>query len=828
VLVAGACNPTKRLGKNEVLVDQNKVIVHGKAISASELLPVTRTQPNRKILKTRFHLWLYNLANPERAMKRQDKINNRKWKIKRDTRRARKGKSEKSRRKSLGNWLLTSAGEPPAILDSAKVYTSRKNLNLYLVKMGYFENEVYDSLVIDTVKKRASVFYVVKPGMPYYIDTIVYVYKDKRLFRQIEKNLDESLIKTGQIININQLDEERNRIANTLRDKGYYSFTKDYIKFRIDSSETSHKVDVSIVINQALIKAYGKDSLIEDNHKQYTINKIYITVTPTDIVGRDDTRYDTLAYADRTGDTYYFLHKGRLMYKPSAMLEHIYLKPDLYYRSKEVEATYKKLTGLNTFRVVNINLYEDHSDIFQPGLEAKVQLTPMRRHMFVTEATGTNRGGNLGASANISYKNRNIFRGAEQLALTLQGGIEAQQLLTNQGEQVVGGVVSEILPLSTFNTVEFGPEVSLTFPKFLVPFNVFKFSKNSRPKTVFNAKFNYQRRPDFSRAIQEASLAYDWVKINEQSHEEFDFHFSPLKLSAVKLPRLSDQFRSHLNVISDPLLRYSYTDHIVLGILGGVTYTVQKNNRTKDMLYLKFNAEQSGISMYNIFKLSNAERDSIGSYEILGIRFAHFVKTDLDFRYFINLNKSSRMAYRTMIGIGVPMANLNEALPFEKAFYAGGANGLRGWRARTVGPGGYYDTIARFDKIGEFQLEGNLEYRFDLVKVIEGALFVDAGNIWLLRKNDGRPQGHITPLFYEQIAMDAGIGLRLDFDFFIFRFDFAVPLRDPGFPVGEKWLFQPKTQLNEWRKGYASRNPEYVYKPYRFPVTFNFAIGYPF
>ncbi|MFI5204825.1 MAG: BamA/TamA family outer membrane protein, partial [Flavobacteriales bacterium] len=618
------------------------------------------------------------------------------------------------------------------------------------------------------------------------------------------------------------------RITTILRDKGYYSFTKDYIKFRIDSSEVTHKVDVTVLINQALIKTSGSDSLIEDNHKRFTISRVYITLTPSDLIGKDETKYDTLVYTDKGGDIFYFLHYGKIMYKPSALLSHIYIKPGLYYRSKEVESTYKKLTGLNTFRVVNLNLDPDLSDPFQPGLDTRILLTPLKRHIFVSEATGTNRGGNLGASVNLTYKNRNIFRGAEQLSIAMHGGMEAQQLLTNQDDQIVTGVVSEILPINTFNTIEFGPEISLSFPKFLVPFNVFKFSKNSNPKTVFNAKFNYQRRPDFSRAIQEASLSYDWQKVSEETHEEYDFHFSPLKLSAVKLPRLSDQFRSHLNGLSDPLLKYSYTDHLVLGLLGGVTYSVQKSNRTKDMMYIKANVEQSGLSMYSIFKSSNAPKDSIGSYEILGIRFAHFIKVDLDFRYFININKSSRMAYRTMAGIGIPLANLNEALPFEKAFYAGGANGLRGWRARTIGPGAYYDTIAAFDKIGEFQLEGNLEYRFELIKVVEAALFVDAGNVWLLKKNDGRPQGHLTPQFYEQIAMDGGIGLRLDFDFFIFRFDFAVPLRDPGFPDGEKWIFQPKTTLNEWRKGYSTRHSDYVYKPYRFPITLNFAIGYPF
>jgi outer membrane protein assembly factor BamA len=216
----------------------------------------------------------------------------------------------------------------------------------------------------------------------------------------------------------------------------------------------------------------------------------------------------------------------------------------------------------------------------------------------------------------------------------------------------------------------------------------------------------------------------------------------------------------------------------------------------------------------------------LGSYEILGIRFAQFFKTDIDFRYKINFNKSSQLVYRTAAGVGVPLKNLG-ALPFEKSFYVGGSNGLRAFRARSVGPGGFYDTTLSFDKIGDILLEGNIEYRFDLLKIVKGALFFDAGNIWLIHDNKAKPKANISTDFYKQLAMGAGFGLRIDLDFFLFRFDFAYPLRQPGLPDGEKWFFQDKPITNTWLYNYAERN-DIVYRPFKSKMIVNIGIGYPF
>ncbi|HLP10955.1 MAG TPA: BamA/TamA family outer membrane protein, partial [Flavobacteriales bacterium] len=219
---------------------------------------------------------------------------------------------------------------------------------------------------------------------------------------------------------------------------------------------------------------------------------------------------------------------------------------------------------------------------------------------------------------------------------------------------------------------------------------------------------------------------------------------------------------------------------------------------------------------------------TMGSYEILGIRFAQFVKTDIDFRYYVNFNKSSKLVYRTALGVGVPMANLKQALPFEKSFYVGGSNGLRAFRARSIGPGNFYDTTTTFDKTGDILMEGNIEYRFDLLKIVKGALFYDVGNVWLIKQQEGgREQGHITSNFYKQLAMGAGIGLRVDLDFFLFRFDFAYPLRQPGLPDGEKWFFQEKTITNQWLASYAENNGT-NFVPFKSKLILNIGIGYPF
>ena len=885
-LVYVGCRPTRRLGENQYLIVEksrgkltnhlhkelkkkdlvlktNVFIVDKKSdLNTNDLYTLIKTKPNRKILGVvKFHLWLYNLFDTARVsridsvkrikgvpavIEKNKKIEEKNKKIEAENIiRKEKGKKPKKLkeyeeykphwRKRFATWITTKVGEPPIVLDTGKVKASVKNLNLYLFKKGYFDNEVSDTILLDSANKKARVFYFIKPKTPYYIDTISYISEDKKILKQINYVQDQTLVKKDDKLDIDVLDEERARITTYLRDKGYYYFNKDYIVYRVDSALNSHKVKLTMIVKQVPKKHAEGDSTYYENHKKYTINKIYIYTDYQDT--RELENYDTIIRNEHI-----FVYTNNWLHmKPQNLLQHIYINSGYTYRSKEVESTYKKLTSLGIYKSINIIFEENKADPNNPALDCFILMKPLKRQIYVFESNLTNRGGNRGISGDISYRNKNLFRGAESFKISLSGGIEAQQTIgedpNEENENL--GVINDVTLLKTFNTIEFGPEVSLTIPKFFFPGKFLKFEKNASPKTVFTASLNFQHRPDFTRGIQEASLAYDWRKGKRKKGEDASlateigttihaFYLSPLKLSAVKIYNKSADFQERLDNIADPLFKYSYSDHIILGLQGAYTYNTQFAVRRKHVLFLKFGFDQSGMLLRDIFTLTNQPKDSVGRFQILNIPFAHYVKTDCEFRYAISFNKSSQIVYRTFGGIGIPLKNSVDALPFEKSYFVGGSNGLRAWKARTLGPGTFFDPTGAYDKIGDIILEGNLEYRFDLLKVIKGALFCDAGNIWLLRPNSGKPGGEITSNFYKEIAIGAGVGLRFDLDFFIFRLDFAYPLRNPSLPEGERWSWEPKDEINQYLYNYSLTNSDYTYSPYKSRINLNIGIGYPF
>jgi outer membrane protein assembly factor BamA len=887
VIALISCKSTRRLKSGQSLLIKNIVVFNDSktSVSASEISVLIKQQPNRKIFgKIPINLFVHNAVNPKKLQKSIEKKERKKEKAdlkrqlkieqldkeikyweseynklpdepeykkhkrkasnkvynKRFEKQTLEDKIEKNK-KTFREWMAYTAGEPPVILDSAKVKSSAEQIEIYLFKKGYFNVSVRDSIHTDTNSQKSKVWYYITLSKPYIINNISLNIEDKSLERQVKISMKESLLKQGEKFDFTVMDEERTRINNFLRNRGYFSFNKEFIYFDVDTTIGNKKVDIKLGI-----KSFAKntqvnevDTMVVIPHNRYTLKNIYINTdynialsnTESEIAKKIIKNYDTIiVYDNENTPTYYIYNKySKNNIKPKTLLNSNYIKSGRIYRAKEVEATYRRLNALGTYSNIRINYTAIEDTINKENyLDCNINLTPLKRRTYSIEGKGTNRSGNLGISGNISWKNRNLFHGAEIFKFSASGGLEVQQLLANTGESVVGE--TGISPLKTFNTIEFGPELSLLFPKFISPFKTEKIDKYQSPRTSVNISFNVQKRPDFTRIVQDLNYAYEWrVRDKDDLFDKYTHFLSPLQISTVKIDK-SPEFAAKLEASNDRLLKLGYRDHLIIGPQYALTYNSSKVSSKENRIYFRWNIEQAGNTLFLLYNLAKAPQDSLGSYEIFKIRFAHYIRSDFDFRYSIVFNKSSEIVFRTAAGAGIPLRNLNEALPYEKSFFAGGANGMRGWKARTLGPGSFRDSLLVFDKFGDMWLEGNMEYRFDVIKVIEGALFVDAGNIWVMKPNPARPGGTISTNFYNEIAFDAGIGIRIDLYFFIFRFDFAVPIKDPALDVGERWFFQPKDKINQYYLEYAQRNPGAIYKPYSVlgRLNLNIGIGYPF
>ena len=403
---------------------------------------------------------------------------------------------------------------------------------------------------------------------------------------------------------------------------------------------------------------------------------------------------------------------------------------------------------------------------------------------------GTNSAGAFGVQGNVIYQNRNIFRGAQLFSINLSAAAQTQ------GNVGPGGAKS------LFNTIEFGANCNTDFPQFLFPIRQETLPKRFKPKTSITIGYNYQKQSDYYRHISNTTFGYTWNQTEKLVHT-----INPIEISFVKVYPDS-AFLAWLNSLTDKRLINQYTDHMVAGLRYTITYNSQDRSKVEDFFYVRANFQTGGNLLYGFNSLLGGTKTG-GSYTAFGVPYSEFIRPDVDFRYYHMLSNDKVFVYRFYGGIGIPYGN-SVSLPFEKAFFAGGANDIRGWKMGSLGPGSYFnDTVTNnYNQIGDLQLQANVEYRFPGYKIFKGAVFLDAGNIWLLRSSTDFPGGKFNfDTFIPQIAIDVGFGIRLDLDFFVFRLDPAIPIRVPHYPKNDRWYFN-KMQLGD--------------------VIWNFAIGYPF
>ena len=465
-----------------------------------------------------------------------------------------------------------------------------------------------------------------------------------------------------------------------------------------------------------------------------------------------------------------------------------YIESGDLYDSRMVDRTHQLLSGLRLFRYINIRFREtgEYSDSGEPLLDCIIRLSPGKHQAFSVDLEGTNSSGNIGAAENFTYQHKNLLRGGEYF--TFNTRVARQNQFVRSAEQ-------------EFNTLEHGTEASLVVPRFWVPFRIEKFRQRYNPKTNLALAYNYQRRPDYTRTIANARMGYNW-----QSSRHIRHSFYPLEFNLVNISKLDAEFEER---ISDTFLRYTYDDHLIVNMNYSYLMNQQTLGQNRDFWYLRFNFESAG----NVLSLASSlgGNDESKDYdEFLGIRYAQYIKSDVDLRYHNHIDQYTSLVYRFFGGVGVPYGNL-DVLPFEKRYFAGGANSIRAWPVRGLGPGSYSEEAYRFyNQTADLKLEFNMEYRFKLFWILEGALFLDVGNIWGIRESSS-PEGGLFRIdrFAEQLAVGTGFGTRFDFNYFIFRFDMGLKVHDPSLPSGQRWI--PLNRQWEWKD-----------------VGFNFAIGYPF
>jgi len=761
LLFLSSCNVFKTIPEGQHLLNKN-IIKTDRSELNENVNAILKQKPNRKILGLfRFHLGVYNLATL--------------------------GKETKFKK-----WVKTAIGEEPVLLDTGLTHKSREQIEILFQNNGYFNASVTDSTVYK--RKKAKVYYKIKSGEPYKIRNIQYNIADSNIQKIILNDQTTSLISSGKVFSNNLLQSELTRITTKLRNLGYYNFNSQYIYFDIDSSLRSNQVDLWMIISNPQVKANDSVSTIDLGlHEKSYIKEVIVEV--------DFDPIQNVMVADK--DTTYtsnliFISKGKLQYTHSAkhLAEHIFIKKDSIFSQENFDLTYRRLSDLGIFRFVNIRteiLVKSESDSLNP-LRCFILLSPQARQEFKAEVEGTNSGGNFGIAGNLVYKNKNIFKGAETLTMKIKGGLEIQQ---NFGDTTY----ESTRQLALFNAYEIGPELSLTFPRGLWPFNNKHQEKVDNPTTSISAGFNTQNRPEYYRQLVNLSYYYT---IKTTLYNRFYFYPAEINYLNVKLDPI---FLLQLQKLQDPTIILGYSNQFIADGRISYLFNNQDLNKRSKYFFFRVNLEFAGNSIYLSKRIGGESINRDSPSELFNVKFAQYLRPDFDFRFYKPLNQSNALAvFRLATGFGLAYGN-SIKLPFEKSFYAGGPNDIRAWRTRNLGPGSNIKEDY-FERFGDFKITSNLEYRFDIYRKFKGALFIDAGNIWIWKSYNSNNDGvFYLNKFVDQMAIGSGVGIRFDFTFFVLRLDGAIQVKDPTQPIGDRWVLKSKN-LND--------------------ITYNFGIGYPF
>lgn len=641
----------------------------------------------------------------------------------------------------------------PVIYDTLQARLSCQDLMTAMQNEGYMNAGV--SLYTETKGKKLKATYLLHPGQPFLIGKVNYDIQDEGILQLL--HLDQPAnqqIKPGMRFTVETLDNERKRIAGLLSDNGYFRFNKDFIHFAADT--IMGRKDIALTLQ--LRKYKPNNNSPEVDHTRYLIRDVLFQSNDSD----------------------------RIHLRKQVLLNATAIKEGRPYDASALQRTYNNFARLQAVKYTNIKFAEVPDTNL---LDCHIQISTNKPSTISFQPEGTNTAGDLGAAASITYTNRNLFHGSEQLSIEFRGAYEAITGLEGYQDQ---------------NYTEFSVETKLVFPRFLAPFLSKSFRRRQTASSEWAVSWDFQNRPEFHRRVFSSAWRYRW---SEPKHH-LNYRFDLLDLNYVYMPWISSTFkRDYLDNAENrnAILRYNYEDIFIMKTGFTVSYT-------DGVDAVRANFESAGNLLNGVSKGFGFKTNSQGQHTLFNIAYAQYVKFDFDYTHLFQFDKRNALALHAGLGVAYPYGN-STVLPFEKRYFSGGANSVRGWNVRELGPGKFKGTDGRIDFInqtGDVKLDLNAEYRSSLFWKLQGALFIDAGNIWTLRNYAEQPGGQFKfTEFYKQIAASYGMGLRLNFDYFILRFDVGMKAINPAYESEkEHWsIIHPK----------LSRD-----------FDFHFAVGLPF
>ncbi|MDR1611041.1 MAG: BamA/TamA family outer membrane protein [Candidatus Symbiothrix sp.] len=749
-----ACSTTKYIPEGQYLLDKISLETDSNVISKTNLPEFVQQKPNDPKLGLMIYNWVDNDSS---------------WFKK----------------------MIRKIGNPPVIFSQRLLNQSLNEMAIEMKNRGYLN--AYVHAVLDTTGKKISADYHIHEGIPYKIRNYEIRLPNEDMNNlangiRIERNSSDStrfpreqirrrisrnnlfsrnqgtILKPGTIFDMTVLEQELTRVSKRLRNNGYYLSTIDNLHYLADTALQSNEVNLTLIL---------KDTT---QTKVFGVEKVKV------LSGYDFVNSENYTIVDSVAGNGIDIHYDKLRFlRPKVITDKIRIRPGGLFREQAAESTLNLFQALNCVGRADVKFIEgNYAD--SSLLDCEIYLSPGEMHTIQTGLNGTNKAGDMGISADINYGNQNLFNGSEQFNIRLNGAYE----FVNVEESDALG----------YNFYEFGITPSLTFSKIHLPFINNYMEDRYNAQTQYRLGFNIQKRPQYTRDFFNFNWQFRWSGRNNVVTHTVDL----IDVNYVAMPWKSASFQDYLNKRVDSLTRYSYDNIFTAGSGYNLIYTNANSGQFRQRLYtVRFNAESSGNVLNGIFSLSKASRNENGQYEIFKNPFARYLKGDIDYSETIRLSKTGGVAFHAGLGLAYPYGN-SSIMPFEKRYYAGGPNSVRGWKTRYLGPGSLNKEGANsmVYHVGDISFILSAEYRYKILDWLEPALFVDCGNIWTVKDYPNQPGGFFKwNSFYKELAVGTGFGLRFDLSFLILRFDVGTRVYDPGESEGERYVFMKGNIWND-------------------------------